>query len=498
MVGRAGSARGSNSAPLTCNDGRMSSDELTRFSQSHLSGAAASALTTDQYELTMAASYLARGMNKPATFDLFIRRLPPSRRFFVAAGMADALEYLENLRFTEPDLAYLSGLGIFDDKFLEYLADFRFTGDVWSIPEGEVCFPGEPLMRVEAPLIEAQIIETALLATVGHQIAIASKAARVALAVGERDFVDFAARRTHGPEAALRGSRAAYIAGAAATSNVYAGKRYGIPLSGTMAHSYVMAFEDERDAFRTFARDFPTAAVLLIDTYDTVEGARRAVSVAHELRPEGIRVRAVRIDSGDLAQLSRQVRGVLDAGGCEDVQIIVSGDLDEYRIADLLAQGAPIDSFGVGTQMGVSADAPALSAVYKLVEYDGRPVLKLSTEKESLPGRKQLWREYGLGPDDYETVLGDIVGLADETGIPGRPLLERAMTDGKITADQDPVSTLADARERCARGLASLPAEFRLLADSDTTSPVQVSPALEKLVKEASAGKRANDPHHHT
>ena len=454
---------------------------------SSLSGAAASALTTDQYELTMAASYLSQSMNGPAAFDLFVRRLPASRRFFVAAGMADALEYLENLRFTESDLAYLRGLGTFGEDFLDYLADFRFTGDVWSIPEGEIFFPGEPLMRVEAPLIEAQIIETALLATVGHQTSVASKAARVALAAGDREFVDFAARRTHGPEAALRGARAAFIAGAGATSNVYAGKQYGIPLSGTMAHSYVMAFNDERDAFRTFAHDFPEATVLLIDTYDTVEGARRAVEVAHEVADKGITLRAVRIDSGDLGALAVQVREVLDAGGCEDVRIIVSGDLDEYRIAELLTAGAPIDSFGVGTQMGVSADAPALSAVYKLVEYEGRPVMKLSTGKESLPGRKQLWREYATGADGAEVLVGDVVGLEDEPGITGQPLLEHVIAGGRLTGAG---GTLADARDRCARGLASLPAEFRSLEDYDGAVPVQTSPALDALVARASEGLR--------
>lgn len=469
--------------------------------ESPLSGAAASALTTDQYELTMAASYLSQSMNKTATFDLFVRRLPAQRRFLVAAGIADALVYLEQLRFTESDLAFLRGLGNFGEEFLDYLADFRFTGDVWSIPEGEVCFPGEPLMRVQAPLIEAQIIETALLTTIGHPTLVASKAARVAIAAQGRDFVDFAARRTHGPEAALRSARAAYVAGAAATSNVYAGKQYGIPLSGTMAHSYVMAFEDERDAFRSFARDFPRAAVLLIDTYDTVEGARRAVEVAHELRSEGIALQGVRIDSGDLAQLSHQVREVLDEGGCEDVHIIVSGDLNEYRITELLAAGAPIDSFGVGTEMGVSADAPALSAVYKLVKYDGRPVLKLSTGKESLPGRKQLWREYATGPDGDQVLVADTVGLEDETGIPGRLLLEQVMAKGTITSDCTwassagsqlgvPATTLADARERCARGLASLPAQLRSLDDTDAPSPVKTSPALDALVKHASAGKR--------
>jgi nicotinate phosphoribosyltransferase len=438
------------------------------------------ALTTDQYELTMAASYFAQSMTAPATFDLFVRGLPPQRRFLVAAGLDDALTYLESLRFSVSDISYLRSLGTFGEDFLGYLADFRFTGEVWAMAEGEVCFPQEPMLRVTAPLIEAQIVETALLSLVGHQTAIASKAARVALAAGKREFSDFAARRAHGPEAALKGARAAYLAGASSTSNVLAGKTYGIPLSGTMAHSYVMAFADERDAFRRFARDFPDSAVLLIDTYDTVEGARRAVEVARELAPEGVRLRGVRLDSGDLGALSVQVREVLDAGGCEDVQIIASGDLDEYAIAELLA--APIDVFGVGTQMGVSADAPALSAVYKLAEYDGRPVLKLSTGKASLPGRKQVWRRSAGG-----VLAGDVIGLADEAvadgDMPGgRPMLSQVMVGGRRVG---PAGSLSDARERCARGLASLPEELRTLAVASVEAlefPVETSAALDALV----------------
>lgn len=454
------------------------------LSDAILDGAAASALATDQYELTMAASYLAESMTGTATFDLFVRRLPDERRFLVAAGLADAVAYLEQVRFTDSDVSYLRSLGHFDDEFLNYLTNFRFTGEVWAIPEGELCFPGEPLMRITAPLIEAQIVETALLSTVAHQSMIASKAARVALACGERAFVDFASRRAHGPEAAVRGARASYLAGSAGTSNVLAGKRYQIPLSGTMAHSYVMAFDDERDAFRCFARHFPSAAVLLIDTYDTVEGARRVVQVAHELADEGIAIQGVRLDSGDLAVLSKQVREVLDEGGLTEVRIVASGDLDEHRIAALIEAGAPIDSFGVGTQMGVSADAPALGAVYKLVEYDSRPVLKLAAEKSTLPGRKQVWRRESDG-----VLAGDTVGLEHETGHEGRPMLRQVMVDGAAVEAE---GSLAEARERCAAALASLPSQWRSLGAGESPPLVSTSDELDALVEHVRAAVAAS------
>lgn len=432
--------------------------------------ASASALTTDQYELTMSASHLAQGHTATATFDLFVRRLPPERRFLVMAGLADALTYLENLHFTPSDIAYLRGLDQFDDAFLDHLAALRFTGDVWAMPEGEIVFPEEPLMRVTAPLIEAQIVETALLTFVGHQTAVASKAARIALACGDRQFVDFAARRTHGPEAALSGARAAYLAGASATSNVLAGKTYGIPLSGTMAHSYVMSYDDERDAFRAFARDFPTASMLLIDTYDTLQGARNVVQVAHELVAEGIRIQGVRLDSGNLAALSTEVRDILDLGGLTDVRIVASTDLDEHRIADLIEAEAPIDAYGVGTQMGVAADAPALSAVYKLAQYDGAPVQKLSPGKRSLPGLKQVWRVERDG-----VLVGDTIAAADEDGIDGRPMLAQVMRDGRLLGG---LGTLTDARERCRAALASLPGHLRGFGRSEEASPVRLSPRL--------------------
>ncbi len=465
--------------------GNQRDDQRRKADRMRENDPATSALLTDQYELTMAASFLSQSMNATATFDLFVRRLPAERRFLVATGLAQALGYLKQLRFTDSDVTYLRSLGTFDDDFLGYLADFRFTGDVWAIPEGEVCFPGEPLMRVTAPLIEAQVVETALLATVAHQTAIASKAARIAIASADRDFVDFASRRAHGPEAAVRGARAAFIAGAAATSNALAGKRYGIPLSGTMAHSYVMAFQDEREAFRCFVRDFPTSAVLLIDTYDTVEGARNAVAVAHELAGENARPVGVRLDSGDLGELSLRVREILDEGELPDVRIVASGDLDEYRIRSLIDSGAPIDSFGVGTQMGVSADAPALSAVYKLVEYDERPVLKLSTDKVSLPGRKQVWRDTGAGSG-----LEDMIGLEEETAHAGRPLLHQVMVKGSRSGAED---TLADARARCATGLAVLPVGLRSLEPAEGPWPVTTSKSLDAL---ADGARQAIGGHH--
>lgn len=299
------------------------------------------ALLTDLYELTMAASYHSQGFDESATFDLFVRRLPDTRNFLVACGLDEALTYLERLHFDDAALRYLGSLGLFEASFLDRLRELRFTGEVWAVPEGEVAFAGEPLLRVTAPIIEAQIVETFLLNCVGYQTMVASKAARVALACGERRFVDFSPRRDHAADAALKAGKAAYVAGAASTSCVLAGKVYGIPVSGTMAHSYVMRFDDELDAFRAFARDFPGNAVLLIDTYDTEEAARKVVALSKELRADGLSVAAVRLDSGDLRALSTSVRKILDEGGCGEVRIFASGDLDEYRIADLLAQGAP-------------------------------------------------------------------------------------------------------------------------------------------------------------
>jgi nicotinate phosphoribosyltransferase len=430
------------------------------------------ALFTDLYELTMGAAYHAGGLDREeATFDLFIRSLPPERRFLVACGLDHALTYLEELRFGDDAIGYLRSLGTFDDPFLERLAGLRFRGEVWAVPEGEVVFPPEPLLRITAPLLEAQLAETFLLNCLSFQTMVASKAARVAIACGDRGFVDFSARRDHGTDAAMKAARASYVGGAVATSLVAAGQAYGLPLSGTMAHSFVMAHPTELDAFRVFLRRFPDDAVLLIDTYDTVEGARRAVQAARELAPEGIRLRGVRLDSGDLPALARRVRDVLDGAGMGAVQVFASGDLDEYRIRDLLAARAPVDAFGVGTQLGTSGDAPSLGAVYKLVDDASGPKVKLAADKVTLPGRKQVYRVDG----DREP--HDVIALEDEE-VDGRPLLQPVMRDGVRVGHPE---TLESIRDRCRAAVAALPEHVRSLDDARRPYRVRVSPGLEEL-----------------
>lgn len=430
-------------------------------------------LLTDLYELTMAASYHAHGMNGPATFDLFIRHLPPTRSFLVAAGLGPALDFLETLRFTPEAIDYLRSLGLFREDFLAHLSGLRFSGEIWAVPEGELVFPAEPLVRVTAPLIEAQLVETYLLATVNFQTMVASKAARVAIACAGRPFVDFSPRRDHGPEAALGAARAAYIGGAASTSNVLAGMRFGVPVAGTMAHSYVMAHEDEEAAFRAFARDFPERSTLLIDTYDTERGARRAASVARELAAEGIAVSGVRIDSGDLGALARSVRTILDEAGLTRMRIFLSGDLDEHRIAELVRGGVPADAFGVGTQLGTSADAPFLGGVYKLVSDEGGPKMKTSTGKVTLPGRKQVYRVEEKGRVAYDEIALDV-----EAGRPGRPVLELVMAHGRRVREPEPLDA---ARERARAAVASLPDALRALVPGPAPYPVRLSPGLAAL-----------------
>ncbi|HEX2051087.1 MAG TPA: nicotinate phosphoribosyltransferase [Actinomycetota bacterium] len=431
------------------------------------------ALLTDLYELTMAASYHAHGMNEPATFDLFVRKLPERRNFLVACGLEQALSYLETLRFDDDSIAYLRSLEMFDDGFLSFLGDLRFTGDVHAVAEGEIVFDREPLLRVTAPMIEAQIVETFLLNGVTFQTMIASKAARVALAARGRDFVDFSPRRDHAADAAIKAARAAYVGGAAATSNVLAGRLYGIPVNGTMAHSYVMAFEDERTAFRTFARDFPDRAVLLIDTFDVEEGARIAADVARELAAEGSRLRGVRIDSGELGELARAVRKILDYEGLHDVRIVVSGDLDEVRVAGLIDDGAPVDAFGVGTQLGTSADAPTLGGVYKLVSDAHGPKMKFSAGKATLPGRKQVFRTTAGGRLHH-----DVIALEDEP-VDGEPLLHPVMANGRRTAPPEGLDAI---RTRCRAGLERLPERLRVLDPATEPYPVTLSPRLDALV----------------
>jgi nicotinate phosphoribosyltransferase len=439
------------------------------------------ALLTDLYELTMAASYHKRGMNAPATFELFVRRLPANRNFLVACGLDDALSYLEKLSFDDEAIGYLRSLGPFDEAFLDYLRAQRFSGDAWAIDEGEAFFANEPVLQITAPLIEAQIVETFLLNCLTFQTMIASKAARLVIACQGRRFVDFSPRRDHGADAALKAARASFIGGASATSNVLGGSVYGLPLAGTMAHSYVMAFDDEMAAFRAYADDFPTNVTLLLDTYDTVAAAHKVVELVRERRAAGLDIRpgwgvqAVRLDSGDLDDLARQVRAILDAGGCGDVRIFASGDLDEYRIAELVAAGAPIDAFGVGTQLGTSGDAPAVSGVYKLVEYAGTGRVKLSPGKETLPGRKQVYRFERDGRYDH-----DVLAFHDEGVSGGRPLLRQVMKAGKRLAA---AATLAGLQARCRRTLAALPERLRSLEEAGEPYPVDRSAALTQAIE---------------
>ena len=437
------------------------------------------ALLTDLYELTMAASYDAHDMRGRATFDLFVRDLPEERQFLVSCGLEQALDYLEGLHFDEESISYLASLGAFKDDFLSRLEHFRFTGDVWAIPEGEIAFANEPLLRVTAPIIEAQIVETFLLNCITYQTMVAAKAARVAIACGDRTFVDFSPRRDHGADAALKAARAAYIGGASGTSNVLAGKIYGIPIRGTMAHSYVMAFEDEGEAFRAFVRDFPDRAVLLIDTFDVEEGARRAVEVFKELDISRSKNWGVRIDSGDLADLARSVRKIFDDEGLDEVKIMFSGDLDEYRIKRFMDEGVPVDSFGVGTQLGTSGDAPSLGTVYKLVADENGPKMKLSTGKATLPGCKQIYRFEKDG-----TFTHDLIALQSEVIEGGRPLLKKVMAQGSRVDRPESLETL---KGRCARGLKHLPEPLRSLDPGPSEYSVEITPALRDLVKKMEA-----------
>jgi len=416
----------------------------------------------------MAAAYFDSGRTDSASFELFVRALPEERNFLVAAGLEPLLDAVEQWRFDEEDIAFLRSLGQFSDGFLGHLATLRFSGEMRAVPEGEIVFAGEPIVEITGPRIEAQLLETLALNVIGTHTTQASKAARVGIAAQGRAFVDFSARRDHGRDAAMSAARAAMIAGASATSLVAAGRALDVALSGTMAHAFVMSFDDERDAFRTFARAFPGDAVLLIDTWDTIEGAHHAVAVANELRSDGVSIDGVRLDSGDLAVLSRKVRAILDGGGLRDVRIFVSGDLDERAVAALIGEGAPIDGFGVGTRMGTSEDAPSLGVVYKLVADARGPKLKLSEGKATLPGRKQIWRN-----EDY-----DVLGL-DAEHSEGRPLIEPVLASGRRLAAPVPITRL---RDRCSDAIAALPSRLRSLDPADPSYDVRVSGELSALV----------------
>jgi len=432
-------------------------------------------LLTDFYELTMCASYFQNKRNEPATFDLFIRKLPPNRSYFVFAGLEQVLLFLENIRFIEEQINYLKRQRL-KKEFLQYLRNFEFTGQVWSVPEGTIVFPDEPLIRVTAPIIEAQLVETFILNTVNLQTMIATKASRVVCAAQGRPVIEFGLRRTQGTDAGMKAARCSYLAGANGTSNVLAGMQYGIPIFGTMAHSYVMYFDSEIEAFRAFARTFPENSTLLIDTYDDLRGAENAATVAEELEKKGYRLNAVRLDSGDLMDLSNKVRDILDSHGLQHVKIFASGDLDEYTLEDLINKGAKIDAFGVGTRMSTSYDRPYVDVVYKLsgkVEQGVfAPAMKLSKGKITLPGKKQIFRQL----DKDGRCIKDTIGLENEK-VKGEPLLARVMENGKIASD---LPTLDEIRRSTSLNLSRLPDKYKKLTNAPLY-PVELSAELKKI-----------------
>jgi nicotinate phosphoribosyltransferase len=448
-------------------------------------------LFTDFYELTMCASYFDNKNFEAATFDLFIRRLPENRSYFLFAGLEEALQYLESVKFTEEQLGYLKKQG-FKRDFLDYLRSFRFTGDVWAVPEGTVAFPNEPLIRVTAPIIEAQLVETFLLNTVNLQTMIATKASRVVHAAKGKSVIEFGLRREHGIDAGMKVARSSYIAGCQGTSNVLAGQTYDIPVFGTMAHSFIMSYPKEIEAFRAFSKTFPNKSTLLIDTYDDISGAEKAAVVAKELEAQGFRLGGVRLDSGDLAQDSIKVRKILDEQGLSYVKIFASGDLDEFKIHELLINGAQIDSFGVGTKMGTSADRPYLDVIYKLCETmasDGSflPIMKLSKDKITLPARKQVYR--------VKNRIGffekDVIALADEK-VQGEPLLVKVMEKGKLIYPLPPLNAI---RANVVKNLSKLPDGYKALIDAPVY-PVELSKNLQKLIKNLKHQLTVNEINH--
>jgi nicotinate phosphoribosyltransferase len=444
-------------------------------------------LLTDLYELTMCAGYFENKRTETANFDLFIRRLPPNRSYFVFAGLEQVLLYLQAVSFSEEQLNYLRKLG-FKEDFLHYLGNFKFTGEAWAVPEGTIVFPEEPLIRVTAPTIEAQLVETFLLNTVNLQTVLATKASRVICAAQGKAVVEFGLRRTQGTDAGMKAARCSYIVGGSGTSNTLAGMTYGIPIFGTMAHSYVMFFGNEIDSFRTFVKAFPQSSTLLIDTYDDLKGAENAAVVAKELEKKGYRLNAVRLDSGDLLSISKKVREILDKNGLGYVKIFASGDLDEYAVEKLVKNGAKIDAFGVGTRMSTSYDRPYVDVVYKLsgkVE-DGTfvPAMKLSKGKIALPGKKQIFRQR----DRNGKYAKDILGLEHEK-LSGELLLTRTMERGKIVCE---LPTLEEIRKVASRNLSELPDKYKRLKNAPTYL-VQLSPELKKIKKQLTAHLRSSE-----
>jgi len=433
------------------------------FSDSAFSG-----LLTDLYELTMAAGYVQSRFDARASFELFVRTLPPRRNYLVAAGLAQALTFLEKVRFSEEEVAYLRALPLFRNvpsQFFDYLSRFRFTGNVWAVPEGTICFPGEPLLRVTAPIVEAQLVETSLLSILHFQTLIASKAARITTAAGRRPVIEFGSRRAHGIEAGVLAARAAFIGGCQGTSNTYAGHHFDIPVYGTQAHSWIMAHADESEAFRAFLDIFPEEATLLVDTYNVRSAIEKVIAL-------GRKPRGIRLDSGDVLADSRWARERLDHAGWTDVQIFVSGDLDEDRIESLVRDGAQIDAFGVGTALSTSSDAPSLGVIYKLVEVEvgGRihSAAKFSEEKHTYPGRKQVFRF--MGSDG--TYSEDIIGIEDEIFPDAEPLLVPVMREGR----------------RINGGRASRPEDLRGKAGEDARPP-----RIDRLLQEVTSAQAGRE-----
>jgi nicotinate phosphoribosyltransferase len=444
-------------------------------------------LLTDLYQLNMIQAYLDHGETHTAVFEFFARKLPPRRGFLVAAGLEQALEFLEGLRFAPEDIDWLARSGRFGKPLLDYLAGLRFDGDVDAMPEGTVFFADEPILRVTAPLPVAQLVETRLVNLLHFQSLIAAKAARVVLSAAGKRLIDFGLRRAHGAEAGLLAARASYLAGFDGTATLLAEKEFGVPAFGTMAHSYVQAHDDEAQAFERFARARPEGLTLLIDTYDTEAGARKVVALAPRLRAAGIRIRAVRLDSGDLAALAISVRRILDAGGLGDVSIFASGGLDEDSIGALLGAGAPVDGFGVGTSLTTSADVPGLDCAYKLQEYAGRARRKRSAGKATWPGRKQVWRRFGADG----RMEGDVLSLETDAQS-GEALIQPAMRAGRRVA---PSPGLASIRARAAGNLEQLPQALRALQPG-AAYPVRIAEALVRLAAEVDErqGERRGTP----
>lgn len=433
------------------------------------------ALLTDLYQLNMAQTYLEHGKVETAVFEFFVRKLPPQRGFLLAAGLEQALDFLENFRFSRDEIVWLEQTGRFSNEFLDYLGALNFTGDIDAMPEGTVFFANEPILRVTAPLPQAQLVETRLINFLHYQTLIASKAARMALIAPRKALIDFGFRRAHGAEAGVMAARASFIGGFSGTATVLAGKLFDIPLSGTMAHSFIEAFDSEATAFEAFARSRPDQLTLLIDTYDVDAAARKVVALALRLRDVGIQVSGVRIDSGDLTDLSRRVRRIFDNAGLHGVTIFASGGIDEGELSDMIRSGAPIDGFGIGTSLTTSFDLPALDCAYKLQEYAGLARRKRSAGKETWPGRKQVWRRYR--PDGR--IAGDILSLEHDRH-EGQPLIRPVMRAGR-RLEQGP--RLTDIRKHAADELERLPDPLRSL-EPGITCPVKVADALERLANE--------------